>query len=273
MDYKTFGEKRIKVFCFILFCFSQPFEIFCLTTSHAAFFQEERPLNQLFFLTESSRINHVNNTQAITVYSERSNQVSLAKSELLLVLETLTGWCSEFKALKLFDLILNIKPSTIVEIGVWGGRSFIPMAFALKEIGCGKIYGIDPWSAQVSIQGMDPTNKKWWSSVEHEPIRLELVQKIEALRLEKHISLVHSSSAHAPLIEKIDLLHIDGSPIESAVLFDVIKWSPSVQKGGLIILSDSTSSNKEKAVQWLDAHYNRIADFHEDSDWSIWIVP
>src|SRR5271155_2865720 len=44
----------------------------------------------------------------------------------------LEGWCSDLKATTLVDLVLKVRPQVIVEIGVWGGKSLVPMACALK---------------------------------------------------------------------------------------------------------------------------------------------
>ena len=65
----------------------------------------------------------------------------------------LEGWCSEQKASILVELVLKTRPEKIVEIGVFGGKSLVPMACALKENGSGKIYGIDPWSSAESVVG------------------------------------------------------------------------------------------------------------------------
>jgi len=61
-------------------------------------------------------------------------------------LKSIEGWCSLEKATKLINCIADIKPDLCVEIGVFGGSSFIPQALAIKENGKGEIVGIDPWS-------------------------------------------------------------------------------------------------------------------------------
>ena len=74
------------------------------------------------------------------------------KKEAVAYMQQLEGWCSEQKAFILIDLIQKIRPKKIVEIGVWGGMSFVPMACALRANGSGKIFGIDPWESSASLE-------------------------------------------------------------------------------------------------------------------------
>ena len=62
------------------------------------------------------------------------------------------GWCSIEKAYALASAIIALRPGVVVEIGIWAGRSLIPMALALKKVGAGKIIGIDPWRAEESAK-------------------------------------------------------------------------------------------------------------------------
>ena len=82
-------------------------------------------------------------------------------------LPTIEGWCEKDKALKLYDIIREVKPDLCVEIGVFGGSSFIPQALALKHNNKGTIAGIDPWSNNSAIEEMENfANKNWWGQVD-----------------------------------------------------------------------------------------------------------
>jgi len=198
-------------------------------------------------------------------------QTEQVKLEAFDAMEQLEGWCTKFKASVLMSLIFKTKPQKIVEIGVWGGKSLVPMAFAMKALGRGKVYGIDPWSASESIQGMDGVNKEWWGSIDHNAIYQGLVRKIAQFQLKSYVKLVRSTSENAPLISDIDILHIDGNHSEETSFFDVMKWVPLVKSGGLIIFDDTTWGTTARAVQWLNANYTKISDYHEDNDWGIWV--
>ncbi len=207
----------------------------------------------------------------LAVYKPELIQAEKLKERVSQSMDQLEGWCSKFKAFTIMDLIVKTRAETVVEIGVWGGKSLVPMAYAIKELGRGKVYGIDPWSNVASAEGMDGVNKDWWSSIDHDAIYNNLAQKIMQFRLSPFVQLIKSTSVDAAPIENIDLLHIDGNHSEETSLYDAMKWAPLVKKGGIIVFDDTTWGTTTKAVAWLDAHYTRIADYHEDADWSIWI--
>lgn len=196
---------------------------------------------------------------------------SNAKEKALNSLKELHGWCTPHKATLLMDIIYMMKPQTVVEIGVFGGASLVPMAFALKDLGGGKVYGIDPWDRDASLQGMTGVNQEWWGSLNHEAIYQSLVAKINEYDLSRQIELIRTTSAAAPEIYGIDVIHIDGNHSDEASFIDVTKWVPFVRKGGLIIFDDMTWGTNGRAVQWLDTHCQKFAEFHETSVWGIWV--
>lgn len=186
-------------------------------------------------------------------------------------MDKLEGWCPKEKASVLIDLVTILRPRIIVEIGVFGGKSLIPMAFALKLNGMGKIYGIDPWTNSASIEGMDGPNKDYWASVDHDAILQGLMLKIKEFNLERQVQLLRFTSEDAPQIKSIDILHIDGNHSEKTSYFDATKWVPLVRKGGLIIFDDVSWGTTEKAVQWVEMHCIKLAEFKGDNVWGIWV--
>lgn len=202
------------------------------------------------------------------------DKATKVKTRAITSMLSLEGWCSSYKASLLIDLVLITNPQTIVEIGVFGGKSLIPMAYALRENGTGgKIYGIDPWSATASAQGMDGVNKDWWSSVNHQKILDGLIQKMHQYGLEDQIQLIRKTSEDADPIMDIGLLHIDGNHSEESCYLDVVKWVPLVKKGGIIVFDDIFWGTTTKAVQWLNEHCIKLAEITGDAPWGIWIKP
>lgn len=190
------------------------------------------------------------------------------------------GWCTHQKASVLIDIILAYKPKKIVEIGVWGGKSLVPMAFVLKNIGKGGIaYGIDPWDNGASVEGITHEgSKEFWTVVDHEDIMHKLIRYIHAFGLEQNIELIRATSADAPLIDEIDLLHVDGNHSEEASYFDVTKWVPQVRSGGWIVFDDMNWSENgkvttRKAVEYLNQHCHKIAEINDICLWGIWYKP
>lgn len=209
--------------------------------------------------------------KTVVLNTDRNNYIQLIKQQAFDFMDELEGWCTKGKASVLIDLVFMLQPKIIVEIGVWGGKSLIPMAHALKKLNNGKAYGIDPWNSQESAAGMDGINYEWWSRVDHTKILKGLEEKIIKFSLTKQIELVQATSESAPPIENIDILHIDGNHSEKASTLDVQKWVPLVNRGGIIIFDDITWGTNRAAVEWLDNNCIRFVEFRETNDWAIWI--
>lgn len=193
------------------------------------------------------------------------------KKEAFASMQRLEGWCSKEKASVLIDLILAVKPSVVVEIGVFGGKSLVPMALALRHTGQGVVYGVDPWMAEKSADGLEGKDLEWWSSLDHDFILHSLLQEIARQGLHKEVHLIRTTSEDCPPIPNIDILHIDGNHSEKASVLDVNKWVPLVKDGGLIIFDDLDWDTTHAATTWLDQHCHRLAEFRGDNVWCIWI--
>lgn len=208
---------------------------------------------------------------------DRRESVYGIKQQALWYMDFLHGWCSMQKADFLIDLILQTKPLKVVEIGVWGGKSLVPMAYALKTNQQGVIYGIDPWDSAASLQGMQHEGSKaFWRWADHGAVYRGLVQKIEEFDLVNQVELISATSEEAPPIYDIDILHVDGNHSEETSFFDVQKWVPYVKKGGFILFDDMTwfengKYTTEKAVRWLDENCFKIAEFNDICVWGLWI--
>jgi hypothetical protein len=117
------------------------------------------------------------------------------KQQAFAYMGELHGWCAQEKAAILIDLILKSKPEIILEIGVWGGKSLVPMACALRANHKGIIYGIDPWEATASLQGLtNEANKGFWGWVDHIAVMQGLIDKIEQFELGEYIELIRNTS-------------------------------------------------------------------------------
>ncbi len=211
--------------------------------------------------------------ESVVLKKDRNELVQQVKNQAFAYMDKLEGWCTKNKASLLIDLIFMLKPQTVVEIGVFGGKSLVPMAYALKVVGTGKAFGIDPWDSIESTEGMDGINREWWSQVDHQKILQNLQVNIAKFKLENQIELIRSTSEDAPPIPNIDILHIDGNHSEKASTLDVNKWVPLVRTGGIIIFDDMTWGTNGNAVKWLDENCIQLVSFHEDNDWGIWIKP
>ena len=196
------------------------------------------------------------------------------KALAMSAMKMLDGWCSDYKAATLMNFVWLIRPTTIVEIGVFGGKSLVPMAFALRATGQGKAYGIDPWSTDASTAYMEGRNLKYWGTLNHDSVLDRLRQKIIDFDLTNYISLIRNTSEDAEPIQNIDILHIDGNHSDECSYGDVIKWTPLVRSGGLIILDDITWHTMNRAPKWLDENCTRLLRVSDESNaWAVWVKP
>lgn len=165
------------------------------------------------------------------------------------------GWCTEAKAHALATSILGLRPEIVVEIGVWSGRSLIPMAMALKEVGSGRIIGIDPWSKEASIEGQKDVHLQWWNEVDHEKIYQVFYLQVQLQSLNEFVEIMRKRSDDVTELDMarigvIDLLHIDGNHSEQAVR-DVNKFASKVRNGGLCFMDDVNWHGVGNAVEAL----------------------
>lgn len=154
-------------------------------------------------------------------------------------LPSITGWCTEEKAIMLASAVVMLRPAVTVEIGVWGGRSLIPMAMAHKAIGYGRIIGIDPWSARASVQGQErEEDTKWWSDQSnHEKVYSGFMSHIKRLDLDSSVIILRSASDDVDPPEVIDLWHCDGNHGPQAIR-DVERFAPKIRVGGIAFMDD-----------------------------------
>ena len=151
------------------------------------------------------------------------------------------SWCSKEKANLIMELILLNKPKVCVEIGVFTGSSFLPMAAALRFVNQGHAYAIDAWSNSEAIKGIplnDP-NYQWWSAVDMQQIYVNFVGTIDHWSLGSYCTNIHLPSKEASLqFDRIDFLCLDGNFSENGSLEDVMFYLPKVSSGGYILLSN-----------------------------------
>lgn len=202
-----------------------------------------------------------------------SVQSQSIKNEAFKMMDQLEGWCTQYKASILIDLIIALQPKVVVEVGVFGGKSLIPMAYALKQIGNGKIYGIDPWKNYASAVGLEDEHLDWWQKLDHEKIMNDFLAKVREFRLQRQVKVIRATSEEAPQMSNIDMIYIDGNHSEEMAYYDVTKWVPMVRSGGIVIFDDLDWPDTAKAKQWLDENCEPGRIVQEDSHniWGIWV--
>jgi predicted O-methyltransferase YrrM len=172
---------------------------------------------------------------------------------------TAEGWCTVEHALDLAQLIIDTKPAVVVEIGTFAGGSLIPQAIALKEVGAGKVYGIDPWSKEAALEQMftaDPNtppadvevNRKWWSEVDLDKMLRLCMEGIWRFDLESYATVIRARSQDCgELFPSIDICYIDGNHSEVASCRDVELYLPKVKAGGHVWFDDAQWASTQPA--------------------------
>lgn len=193
---------------------------------------------------------------AWTVCLCADDEIERLKRRIKIMAPNAMGWCSEEKSAVLLDLVLAVKPKVVVEIGVFGGSSFLPMAAGIKYLKSGVIYAVDPWSNSECTKYLDPIEDKehvdWWRSVRLLDIYASFLDRLLLYDYETCSVILKKSSEQAVLdIGMIDILHIDGHRSEEVTSLDVRLYLPKVVSGGYICLGDTLSFYKQKAIEML----------------------
>lgn len=164
------------------------------------------------------------------------------------------GWCTFRKAETLAGLVVGTRPDTIVEIGVWSGKSLLPMALACREIGRGLVIGIDPYEPAASVEGQGGQNKEWWSTQPHQEMHDMFLAEVHRLGLQNVTRLIRDRSDNVLPPQNIGLLNLDGNHGPQA-LRDAKRFAPEIKPGGFIVLDDLhwDGGAVSAAAQWLQA--------------------
>jgi hypothetical protein len=166
------------------------------------------------------------------------------KREIVRVAESLHGWCTATKAIILCEELEQMDAKLGVEIGVFAGRSLIPMAMMMAAMrGGGIIVGIDPWTAAAATEGYNAENAKWWGeTVDLEAIYRAFMAAVEAEKVVGQVHVIREKSDDVTPPESIDLLHVDGQHTLQA-LRDVDRFARNVRRGGVCCMDDLNWTN------------------------------
>lgn len=185
----------------------------------------------------------------------------------------LPGWCTKEKTERLFKLVIDNKPNLTVEIGIFGGRSFIPLGLGHKENKKGLIVGIDPYSPLSSVSNYDVNdpNYRWWNNVNHEDIYKIFLNALNKYDLEAYSKIYRNKSNEVINTfedESIDILHQDGNHTVNVSSEEVELYHNKVKKGGYWIMDDTnwvTTKNAQRLI--VEKGY----ELYEDYDsWKIY---
>ncbi len=169
------------------------------------------------------------------------------------------GWSSSVHHF-LTDAIEEIRPSTIVEIGVWKGRSVIHMSKKAKsmKLDCAVI-AVDTWlgSAEHWVNSKYPGDLK--ASFGQPNIYKTFLQNIVSEGLTDIVLPIPLDSTNAANVLRakkiqIDLLHIDAGHDFRSVTNDLTSWWPLLRPGGILV-GDDYSDKWPEVVEAFDSFF------------------
>lgn len=150
----------------------------------------------------------------------------------------LPGWCTPEKAATLASLVIAQRPNVTLEIGIYGGSSFIPLALAHKAIGRGMVVGIEPWDKTAAVMAQTTNeDRAWWDAQDLEQIYANFMATLRGLSLENVSRIIRKKSNDADIPPAVGLAHIDGAHNDQAVT-DVMRVAQHVEIGGYMVLDD-----------------------------------
>lgn len=191
-----------------------------------------------------------------------------------LPMKTNHGWCDTAKAQAIYHALPEgpeQQPTNGVEIGVFGGKSLLAAAFAIRDSKAGgAIVGIDPYTADTAKEfpGGDPANDNWWQKIDYALIRRACEREINITALGEFAKL-RIAKAHevASEFKELTYLHLDGWHAEKAVARDMDAYLPLVVAGGIIVLDDIGWAGVEKNAD----RVRSVGDFVAGGEsWEIW---
>lgn len=168
------------------------------------------------------------------------------------------GWCTQEKAIQLAELIETHMPEIIVEVGIFSGKSLIPMAMAGQQYGA-EVWGIDPWTVEACVEGSnsDATNQYWrdmYARHELERIRIEFIRDLERNGVSKTVRVLMAHDLNAMSFfgdDSIGLLHLDSNHSPEVSLRSVEDWFNKVIPTGIFVMDDIDWPEQKLAVDWL----------------------
>ncbi len=139
-----------------------------------------------------------------------------------------------------YDLIRNIKPERVVELGTHRGNSFFSMCQAVKDGNLKtELYAVDTWKGDKHagfygewvFRGINLIKNTYYSE-----LNINFVRKTFDTALDEFSD------------NSIDILHIDGLHTYDAVKHDFEAWFKKVRSDGIILLHDTSEKSADFGV-------------------------
>lgn len=165
--------------------------------------------------------------------------------EMWKAIEPAPGWCWREKADRIYEIASEPFIGEAVEIGVYGGRSFLPLVAGVSTHG-GRARGFDIYEPhKVSTED----GQKHWDTIDYQGVHNEVIELLKRFGYTGRLVEKMSSEEARSLYWACDIqyVHIDGSHRPWDAVEDIIMWSQRLSPRGFMLLDDTHWSELELA--------------------------
>jgi hypothetical protein len=166
-----------------------------------------------------------------------------------------------------YDLIAEMKPRLLVELGVDRGESYFAFCQSAVENKTGtRCFGVDAWRGDQHAGGYDETTFAQVSA--HNRANYDTFSTLIRASFDAALDKFEP--------ESIDILHIDGFHTETAVRHDIASWLPKVRPGRVVLLHDVDVRSRDFGVWkiWAELQGSgRSWTFHDGPGLGVWQKP
>ena len=163
--------------------------------------------------------------------------MSTLNERIAALVPRMDGWCTVEKGCDLALAVIKLRAAVSVEIGVFGGRSLLPIALAHQGQDFGVVWAIDPWNPAASVIGQNEVNANWWGHCDHETIYQRFLAHVKTQGVDRYVKIIRQESDSVEPPPVIDLLHIDGNHSDQTIR-DVSRFASKVRPGGFCFVDD-----------------------------------
>lgn len=193
------------------------------------------------------------------------------KKQIQQVTDNLLGWCPLDKSLLLAELVIETQSKISVELGIYGGRSLVPMALGAKQFG-GLVIGVEPWENQPALEGDNSKeNDDWWTEINLGQVKEAYYHGALNFGTVANTKVLEMTSKQAlPLIKEykgIKVIHQDGNHSELVSSWEVENYLPLLEKGGYWIIDDTAWETTQNAQRLLE---KKLKLYHDGGGWRIY---
>jgi Methyltransferase domain len=158
--------------------------------------------------------------------------------EVWALIDKQPGWCWRQKAELIYRVASEPQVKVGVEIGVFGGRSLLPLCMAILSKG-GSVFGFDVYKKHRTTSGQG--HQEWWDKLDFARLEADTKDLLEKYGGWKDI--IHKTSSAVAVMQfendSVQFIHIDGSHRTWDAMQDIVLWELVLAPGGYMLLDDT----------------------------------